>query len=189
MYNRNVILYRYHFIDNFYLGMLMNSFYISSLQNNCGTISVSLGLMELLKSKYHKVAFFKPIIYNDDTDIDLMSAHFNLKISKDQSYLFTAHEVEELVYQNRTNEVIEKVIERYNTLKENYDFVFVQGLNKEMITSSLGKDINIEIAKNLSIPYISVINGFEKDNSLIQEEINIEERSLKKRVLSSSPHL
>ncbi len=158
----------------------MNAFYISSLQNNCGTISISLGLMELLKSRYHKVAFFKPVIYNDDTDIELMAEHFKLKIEKEHSFLFTAHQVEELVYQNRTNEIIEKVIDRYNTLKKNYDFVFIQGLNKEMITASLGKDINIQIAKNLSIPYISVINGFEKSSTLIQEEINIEARSLKK---------
>jgi phosphate acetyltransferase len=158
----------------------MNSFYISSLQNNCGTISISLGLMELLKSRYHKVVFFKPIIYNDDTDIELMTEHFNLSISKVQSYIFTSSEVEELVYRNKTNEIIEKIIERYNLLKQSYDFVFIQGLNKEMITASLGQDINILIAKNLSIPYISVINGFEKSNTLIQEEINIEARSLKK---------
>lgn len=159
----------------------MNSLFISSLQNSAGTITLSLSFMELLKSRYHKVAYFKPIIEENDTDINMIREYFKLSMGYEESFLYTVKEVEELVYKNKTSQIIETIIQRYYELQKNYDFVFIQGLNKEKIIASIGDDLNIQIAKNLSIPYIGVINGFEKSSELIKEEIKIESQSLRKQ--------
>lgn len=158
----------------------MDSIFISSSQNYSGTVSISLYFMHLLKAKYPKVAYFKPIIEKNDTHIDLIKEYFSLSLSKKDSYVYTVEEAEKMVSNNETNKIIENIIHRYEILKRDCDFVFIQGLSKEKISSSIGDDLNIQIAKNLSIPYINIINGRNKSNELITEEVKIESDHLKK---------
>ena len=163
----------------------MNALYLSSTQYASGVVSVSLGIMELLKSKYRTVAYFKPIITSDeDSDISLMLDHFNLAITKQEASVYCIKEVEDLIAKNKTNQIIENIIDRFKHLQEKYDFVLIQGLNKEMITSTIGDDLNIEVAKNLSIPYISILNGCDKNNDTIIEEVKIENQIINNKKVS-----
>ncbi|MEA3353639.1 MAG: phosphate acetyltransferase [Campylobacterota bacterium] len=160
--------------------MIKNGLYLSSLEKGSGTISVSLGLMQMLKAKYRKVAFFKPIVkYKDDIDTNLMIGQFSLDLTKDKSNLYILDEAELLISENKIDILIEDIIKRFQELQAQYDFVLVQGLSRSEITSSIEYDINLLIAKNLSLPYISVLNGHNRSNDTIIESIKLETQSIK----------
>lgn len=154
--------------------MDIDSLYINSISNDAGSLSIVLGMMELLKSKYKKVAYFKPIVTKlDDKDLLVVINHFKLKQNIDQCFSFDILEVERLISINYKDIIYEKIIKQYNQLKDNYDFVLIQGIDERQIDLSFSSNFNFDIAKNLSVPLLSIINGYQKDFNLIEEEIQI----------------
>jgi len=154
--------------------MDIDSLYINSISNAAGSLSISLGMMELLKSKYKKVAYFKPIVSEvDDLDILLILNHFKLEQKYDQCFCFDILTLEKLLSTNSEDIIYDKIIKQYNQLKESYDFVLIQGIKDIEIGSSFGSNLNFTISKNLSVPLLSVVDGHQKSFDIIDEEIKI----------------
>lgn len=159
--------------------MAVKSLFIASLEPKAGSLIVSMGIMQLLKSRQENVAFFRPIVeHKDDSDIHFMMKHFNLAQSYDEAYGFEIEEAEELLSNNRYHYLIASLIAKYRSLEARYDFVLIEGLNRDRFTKALEFNINHSIAKNLQSPYISVINGKDKSFSDIRQEIQIERATL-----------
>ena len=162
--------------------MKTKSLYISSLESSAGSLIVAMGIMELLKGRLGKVAFFRPVILDAhvaDKDIDFMLEYYALGMDYQEMYGYTVHEVEKLIAENKFNEVLEHLIKKLKTLESNYDFVLIEGLNQSNFSSTLDFNINLAIAKNLSSPYISVLKGKNKNLSEIIDEIHIEADAIK----------
>jgi len=164
--------------------MQINSLYLSSTKKNSGMVAISLGLIQLLKTKFHKVAIFKPII-KDTTDKELifLKEYFSLSLEEDKLFLYDLDRFEKLVSEDKLDDIVTNIIEHYELLKQQYDFVLVFGLSKEYI-SSLDFDINYKIAKNISTPFINIINGYKKQNQQIIEDIKLEYNAIKKEKLN-----
>ncbi len=159
--------------------MAVKSLFIASLEPKAGSLIVSMGIMQLLKSRLERVAFFRPIVeHKDDSDIRFMIEHFNLEQSYEESSVFEIEEVEELLSENRYHYIIETLIAKYRALEAKYDFVLIEGLNRDRFSKALEFNINHNIAKNLRSPYVSVINGKDKKFSDIRQEIQIERATL-----------
>jgi len=162
--------------------MKTKSLYISSLESSAGSLIVAMGIMELLKGRLGKVAFFRPVI-NDgkevDKDIDFMSEHYALGMAYEQMYGYTVSEVESLIAENKYNEVLEHLIEKFKQLESQYDFVLIEGLNQSNFSNTLDFDINLSFAKNLSSPFISILKGKGKGVKEVVDEIHIEAESIK----------
>jgi phosphate acetyltransferase len=156
--------------------------YIASLEPNSGSLIVSMGIMELLKSRVDNIAFFRPIISDPsapDTDIDFIHRHFNLKQPIESCHALGLEEVETLLSQGRESEIIERLIEHYRQLENAFDFVLIQGLDQASFAKTLSYNFNHLIAKNLQAPYISVLNGKDKMHDQLIHEIDLEKVSLK----------
>ncbi len=161
--------------------MSVKNLYIASLEPNAGSLIVSMGIMELLKSRVHKMAFFRPIIEDVavlDNDIDFMIKHFHLDQSIESCYGFGLDEVELLLSQGQESQIIESLLEKYQALESQYDFVLIQGLDQASFSHTLSYNLNHVIAKNLQAPYISVINGKHKTHEQLTHEIDLERSSL-----------
>ncbi|MFA6145424.1 MAG: phosphate acetyltransferase [Sulfuricurvum sp.] len=161
--------------------MGVKSLYIASLEANSGSLIVSMGIMELLKSRVHKLAFFRPIIQDSsllDNDIDFMLKHFNLDQDVESCYGFGLNEVESLLSQGNESQIIGRLLEKYHALESQYDFVLIQGLDQASFSHTLSYNLNHVIAKNLQAPYISVINGKHKSHEQLSHEIDLERSSL-----------
>jgi len=162
--------------------MKTKSLYISSLESSAGSLIVAMGIMELLKGRLGKVAFFRPVI-NDgkeiDKDIDFMSEHYALGMAYKEMYGYTVHEVESLIAENKYNEVLEHLIEKFKQLESQYDFVLIEGLNQSNFSNTLDFDINLSFAKNLSSPFISILKGKNKGVKELIDEIHIEAEAIK----------
>ena len=155
--------------------MKTKSLYISSLEPSAGSLIVAMGIMELLKGRLGKVAFFRPVIGDGkeiDKDIDFMLEHYALGMDYKETYGYTVSEVESLIADNKFHEVLEHLIEKFKTLESQYDFVLIEGLNQSNFSNTLDFDINLAIAKNLSSPFISILKGKSKGVKEVVDEID-----------------
>ena len=138
----------------------MKSIYIASNGKNAGSLLITMGLMDIISRKIHKVAFFKPIISNTkDLDIEFMRSRYALNLSYEESYGFEVSYVQMMVSKNKTDELIEELIKKYKKLEEKYDFIVCQGIQKSSLLQAFDFDINIKIAQNFATPYVNVINA------------------------------
>jgi phosphate acetyltransferase len=169
-------------------GLSSKNLYIASSEPNSGSLIITIGVMELLKSRIDKIAFFRPIVTETaslDHDIRFMIEHFNLSQTPQESYGFTLSEVEELLSENKESSIIERLIGRYRSLEEQHDFVLIQGLDQASFSKTLSYNFNHLVAKNLQAPYISVINGKNKTYEQLIHEIDMERVSLKNEYVES----
>lgn len=163
--------------------MQIKSLYITSLEPGAGSLIIAMGLMEMLKTRIEKVAFFRPVIptkKKPDSDIVFMLEHFALKQKYEQAYGFCIDEVESMVAGKNRRDLIESIIDKFKSLEKDYDFILCEGLSSGSFTSSFDFNINIEIAKHLGAPVVSVLNGKEKSLKEVSEEISIESQSISK---------
>ena len=161
--------------------MKTQSLYISPLGLESGAVVVSFGLMGILKRNYKKVAFFRPIVFNiPNNDIDLIVNNFKLEIPKNDCIGISATKAQELISNNQTNKLYEILIEKYEKLKSEYDFVLIQGVSIDSLSFSLDFDINLQIAKNFDTQVIGVLNGKDKNYKQLKDAINIEANNIKK---------
>jgi phosphate acetyltransferase len=162
--------------------METKSLYIASLESGAGSLIIAMGIMEMLKGRMEKVAFFRPVITNKDVpdgDIVFMLKHFGLQQSYEQAYGYSVKEVESMIAKGSHHDLIEGLIRKYKALEKDYDFILCEGLSSGSFTSSFDFDINLEIAKHLRSPVVSVLKGHNKSAKEVVEEINIETKTIK----------
>lgn len=163
--------------------MEAKSLYISSIERASGSLIVTMGMMELLKRKLGRVAFFRPIIedYDErDHDIEFVLERYDLDMRYSQTYGYTVNEAEAMIANDKLNVLIENLIGQVKEIEKKYDFVLIEGLNQAAFTQSLDFDINLLIAKNIGSPIISVLKGKEKDPKEVVGEVHIESDAIKK---------
>jgi phosphate acetyltransferase len=149
----------------------MNSIYILPLNQNCGSSVVGLGVMEILKKRFRKVAYFKPIIKGvNEFKLELMLKHFKLLQTKYQSFSFILHNI----YSLSENLLLEKIINDYKELEKEYDFVLIDGFYFEEF---IDFELNFEIAKNLNAPLLGVFDAKNKSKQEILEIIQFEKEN------------
>jgi len=161
--------------------ILSNNLFITSTEGTSGKSVVALGVMEMLLRKIEKVGFFRPIIDTDsntngiDNDINLILSYFKLDIPYEQTYGYTTAQVSEFISSGREELIVEGIIEKYNQLKEGFDFVLCEGTDFRSSISSYEFDINAEICNNLKSPVLLVANAYHKT---IDETIQLIELAL-----------
>jgi len=141
--------------------------YIATTEPNIGKSIISLGLMQSLLGKAAKVGYFRPIIDNFapgeiDNHINTVSTYFKLDLEFEEAYAYTRSEVIKKINENKDDEIIGKIIEKYKTLEERFDFVLVEGSSFIGEGSIMEFDMNVLIAKNLGVPAIIIGGGVGK---------------------------
>ncbi|WP_027126321.1 phosphate acetyltransferase [Gelidibacter mesophilus] len=141
--------------------------YIATTEPNIGKSIISLGLMQSLLGKAAKVGYFRPIIDNFepgkiDNHINTVSKYFNLDIKFEDAYAFTRSEVIKKKNKNKDDEIIGRIIEKYKSLENRFDFVLVEGTSFIGEGSIMEFDMNVLIAKNLGVPAIIIGGGVGK---------------------------
>lgn len=141
--------------------------YIAASEANSGKSMLSLGVMQLLLRKKPKVGYFRPIIDNPingkkDNHINTILNYFKIKCAYDDCYAFTRSELINKLNDDKEDEVISTIIEKYKILEQENDFVIVEGTDFSDHGAVIEMDLNVLIAKNLGIPVIIVSGGLNK---------------------------
>ena len=106
----------------------------------------------MLLGKAAKVGYFRPIIDNlkdgkMDNHIRTMINHFELIIAPKDAYVFTRSELIHLLNKGKEGEIVSKIIDKYKTLEDQFDFILVEGSDFSGESSIIEWDIILLIAK------------------------------------------
>ena len=122
-----------------------------------GLTSVSLGLVHALEQKGTKVGFLKPIaqsITGEDV-LDRSTSIIKAAQSTEVGVPFMLSEAETLIGQNKTDILLEKVVERHQALAKNNEIIVIEGLIPTR-TNAYANSINYEIAQALDAEIVLV---------------------------------
>ena len=147
---------------------MARSIYISSSEPYSGKTLVALGCFEVALRHSKKVALFKPIVRDKetghhDTNIELILNYHNLTQSYASTHAMERSEALELLAHDKFDTFIERVINQYKELEEEYDFVICEGTDYIGEGSEFELDLNALIAKNLGIPVLILGQGLGRD--------------------------
>jgi len=161
--------------------MKINSLYISSHEVAAGKLVVTMGLMEFLKARVRRVAFFRPFVKEKDADEDILffMERYTLDMRYDQACGYSVHEVERLLADGHREMMIKQLIAQIKALEQAYDFVLIEGLHQSSFSSAIDIDLNLEVAKNAAIPYVNILKGRGKSAPEILDEILMEHEHIK----------
>lgn len=162
--NKNALVLS-NFVAN--LKLMSKAIYIATSEAESGKSIMTLGLMRMLLGKTKKVGYFRPIIESSpenklDNHIHTVLSHFELDLNYEDCYAVTGSEVIYKKANNREDEIIDTIIEKYKALEEKFDFILVEGTDFSGDGLFIELDFNVLIAKNLGIPTIIVSNGKNK---------------------------
>ncbi|MBD3413439.1 MAG: phosphate acetyltransferase [Candidatus Aminicenantes bacterium] len=166
---------------------MAENLYVTSTERKSGKSIISLGLTEMLIRNVDKVAFFRPLIYLDsdlkkkDKDINLISGYYNLDVPYDKMYGFSTKEANEMLSRGKYDELIEKIVEKYKQLEEDYDFVLCEGTDFEGSTSAFEFDINADIANNLGCPVVLSANAYHRTEDDVIRSVEASLESLNEK--------
>ena len=146
---------------------MSSGLYITATQAGAGKSAIALGVMEMLFRKLDCVGFFRPIITQDpgdawDADIELMSGQYNLDRPYTTMYGVTQNEADQLLSHGKKDELLEKIIEKYNIAKEICSFILCEGTDFVSSTTGVEFDINATIIQNLNCPVLLVADAHNK---------------------------
>jgi len=163
--------------------MTAKSLYIASLEPMAGSLFITLGFMELLIRRFGRVAFFRPVIENvhkKDEDIVFILEHFSLQMTYEEACGLSVNEIETMAAENRGDDGLNVLIDKFVSLQERYDFVLCEGLDRARFSTIFDFDINLLLAKNFSTPFVSVMKGKNKKAKELYAEILIEDEMIKR---------
>ncbi len=150
-----------------------------------GSSLAALGLMRILKRRFAKVAFFRPIVpEGQEHDCRLLRDYFRLALDVFECRGFGTKEARHFIAVYGENLFFERLIERYETLLRSYDFVLCQGICSDLFSRVVDNDINIEIARHFSAPVVTLIDGYQKSFEEIVDTARLQQEALREASLT-----
>ncbi|TQR33157.1 phosphate acetyltransferase [Campylobacter sp. MIT 99-7217] len=142
----------------------MKSLYLFRCSSKDLNLRVSTQLIQKLRLKHPNLAIFCPIAHSDTQHVlqDLIT-HFKLEQDPRSSFGFEFEEGFKAYNENK-DFFIDKIINDFENLKTQYDFVFVFGVHYFGILGAF--EINVKLAKELNSPVYAVI---QKDDYKMAE--------------------
>lgn len=158
--------------------MESNSLFIAPRERHAGSLLISLGMMSLLRQQFEKIAFFKPLIADDeDLDTQFIQNVFQLSMPIEQMHGILLSEATELISEGKKHALFEALVAQFKQLQQSYDFVLVQGMELSRHATGIDFDINLALSKHFNSAYLPVLNGQAKSKHDIDQEIELESHS------------
>ena len=144
---------------------MSNSIYVTATQRGSGKSAVALGLISQLERTLGRVGYFKPVGGGGpggvDPDVRLMKDVLGLTQSLEEICPVTMEQVTEALGQGVYDQLLDTVLEAYEQVAANYDFVVCEGTDYFGAMASFEFDINADLSSNLSSPILLVANAMD----------------------------
>ncbi len=115
--------------------------------------------MELAARLFGRVAFFRPVVRTSaevDQSIRLMRSRYGLKAKAHEMVGVTRSQARQMLSEDRYDELIQLIQQRFKTLEADADFVVVEGTSFHGLAPELEFELNADIAVNLGCRVLSV---------------------------------
>ena len=164
-----------------------NSIYLSTTESHCGKSLVSLGIMDMVLRRSHRVGVFRPIIKcqgqedHIDRNLDLLLKYFRLPWDYEETYAWRQIEALDLLAHGDHDELINGVIAKYKALEAKSDFMLIIGSDLSSESAALDFDINVELAQSLGSPVLLLASGAKESSDAIISPILMAIDSFKRK--------
>lgn len=175
-----------------------DSLYLATNENATGKRMVALGVMELAVRRFERVAFFRPVVHGnaaDDLSIRLMRSRYQLSASAEQMAGVSRAEARQLLADDRYDELIKQVQQRFKMLQRTADFTVVEGTSFQGLASEIEFELNADLATNLGCSIMPIYSAMNKSVEDCVQSILIGNDSLHDRggsvlatVINQVPH-
>lgn len=147
---------------------MIKSIFVCASEPYSGKTLVALGCAEEALRHTAKVALFKPIIRDKETghrdrNIEVILHHHKLDQPYESTYALERSDAIDLMAKNKFDELMERVINKYKLLEENYDFVICEGTDYIGEGSEFELELNALIAQNLGSPVVVLGQGLGRE--------------------------
>lgn len=146
---------------------MANSIFVTATQRGSGKSTVTLGLINLLERTISRVGYFKPIGQPGkdgvDPDVKLMKETFGMEYSIEEMQPVTMDQATEALANGKYDQIVDKVLDAYQRLREKTDFVVCEGTDYFGAMASFEFNINADLSKNLGAPILLVANALDCD--------------------------
>ena len=143
----------------------MKSLYLIRSSHKDLNLKITTELLEFLSQKYKKLALFCPVVSEDTIEsLRNLIQDFDLKQDLASTYSFNFQNGLKS-YEEDQNIFIDTIINDYEKLAREYDFVLVAGFSRFGILGSF--EINTRLAKELNAPIYAIV---EKDKALMSKD-------------------
>jgi phosphate acetyltransferase len=152
----------------------IESLYVTSREPGAGSMVLALGLMDLLRRHYGRIALFRPLVFGGrDRDLETLQKEFGLTQSPESGRGISIEEAERIVAEEGLSALMERIVERYEALSAEADFTLCLGSRAEELNRELSLDLNIELAKNLSSPVAGVFSMAGQGPEALEESFRL----------------
>ena len=153
---------------------MSKTLYISADEGRTGKSAIVLGVMHTLQRELGNVAFFRPIINEqDDHDLHLILKRFDLDTPYADAYGVTLDEARELLNAGKRTQLIDIIIKKFKALEESHSFVLCEGSDFLGKDSAFEFELNTDIAATLEEPVLIVSSGQGKTGQEIIHSANL----------------
>jgi len=155
---------------------MANNIFLAAIEARSGKSALLPGMMQMLMTSLPRVGFFRPVVNQvrpgwEDESINLVLEHFELDISYDNARGCLLKKAQELMQSGRQAELFDIIINKYNVIKEHYDFILCDGTNYRGQDPALEMELNMELAVNLAASMLFVVSGKDKSTAEINKQI------------------
>ncbi len=144
---------------------MSSNLYIAAAEAESGKSLITMGIMNILSRHVKKLGFFRPIVRLDghhDHDIDLISKRLKLPFHHDEMYGLATSDALDLLQENRIDDVLTAVLDKYKKLESKCDFIVIEGTDFTGTLRPFEFDFNTRMANTLAAPVLAVVNGYQK---------------------------
>lgn len=141
--------------------------------NKVGLTCVSLGVIRAIEQKGTAVTFFKPIDkftgnHPKGSTNNILKTQKNIK----QLPSLSLDYAETMISSNSMDNLLEEVLESFNTIKNKSAINIIEGIDNEN-NSSLSQKINYQISKTLNAEIVFVTSQYETNEDKILNQLDV----------------
>ncbi len=152
---------------------MSKTLYVSADEGRTGKSAIVLGVMHTLQRELGNVAFFRPIINEqEDHDLRLILTRFELDTPYEDAYGVTLDEARELLNAGKRAQLIDTIIKKYKALEVSHSFVLCEGSDFLGKDSAFEFELNTDIAATLDEPMLIISSGQDKTAQQIIHSAN-----------------
>jgi phosphate acetyltransferase len=155
---------------------MTRSVYVATSDPNSGKSMVALGVMEAATRRAGRVAFFRPVVRSTaeaDASLQLMRARYRLDVPAEAMVGANRETVRRMLAEDRLEDLIKLVLERYKALEETADLVVCEGTSFAGLAPAYEFDLNADLAANLGAAVLQVVSAQGKSDADVLDAVRI----------------
>jgi phosphate acetyltransferase len=157
----------------------MSHLYITGTARRSGKSALSLGFMDRLSAAGGGAAYFRPIITDvDDRVLQLMLTRYGTELGPASHYGLLASEAHRLFADGDKKAVVQTILDRFRRLARQQRHILCEGTDFGSSLPGADLDFNLELANHLGCQVVVVIDGHQRDEGQLLEDLQSLQESL-----------